>query len=162
VRHDARASPPVWIVEGGLALSWLGNGAVAPFLLIYLHNVRGLTLAAAGLAVAVGSAAALAVGLSAGCLVDRLGARPVLAGSLLVASAGFAALLLVRASGHAFVALAVSPVGHPVARGPEEDDGQGENDQEDRPSQRRPVVQVEVREGRVEDQRRRQHRVIAR
>lgn len=103
---------PVWIVEGGLALSWLGNGAVAPFLLIYLHNVRGLTLAAAGLAVAVGSAAALAVGLSAGSLVDRLGPRPVLAGSLLVAAAGFAALLLVRTSGHAFVALALAGAGN--------------------------------------------------
>jgi predicted MFS family arabinose efflux permease len=103
---------PVWIVEAGLALSWLGNGAVAPFLLIYLHNVQGLTLSAAGLAVAVGSAAALVTGPSAGSVVDRLGARPVLAGSLLVAAAGIAALVLVRHPWHAFVALALAGAGN--------------------------------------------------
>jgi predicted MFS family arabinose efflux permease len=85
---------------------------VAPFLLIYLHNVRGLTVSEAGLAVAVGSGAALLTGPSAGSLVDRVGARPVLATSLLVAAPGIGSLVLVRESWHAFAALALAGAGN--------------------------------------------------
>ena len=44
----------------------LGNGIVFPFAIIYLHNVRGISFAQAGFALAIGGAAALAAGLVAG------------------------------------------------------------------------------------------------
>ena len=74
--------------------------------------MRGLSLAAAGLAVAAGSAAALATGPAVGPLVDRFGARPVLAVSLLVTGAAVAALPLVDAPWHAFAALALAGAGN--------------------------------------------------
>jgi hypothetical protein len=39
---------------------------VLPFVVIYLHNVRGISFAAAGVALSAGAAAALAAGLVAG------------------------------------------------------------------------------------------------
>ena len=53
-----------------------GNGIVLPFLVIYLHDVRGFGLGISGLVVAVSAAAQLTAGLVAGPLVDRLGAAP--------------------------------------------------------------------------------------
>jgi hypothetical protein len=50
---------PVWLLQlGGLTNSF-GNGIVLPFLIIYLHNVRGISLGVAGLVVATGAAAAV-------------------------------------------------------------------------------------------------------
>ena len=54
-----------------------------PFLIIYLHNVRGVPLGIAGLAAAANSAAALGSGFAAGTLSDRLGPRRVLMAALL-------------------------------------------------------------------------------
>ena len=39
----------VWLVEAGGVVNSLGNGIVFPFIVIYLHNVRGISFAAAGL-----------------------------------------------------------------------------------------------------------------
>src|SRR2546426_656005 len=52
-----------------------GNGVIGPFLIIYLHNVRGISLGVAGLIVASNSAAGLVSGLVAGAVArtDRPG-----------------------------------------------------------------------------------------
>ena len=49
---------PVWVLQVGGLTNAFGNGIVLPFLIIYLHNVRGIPLGLAGLAAAVNSAAA--------------------------------------------------------------------------------------------------------
>src|SRR5205814_3241147 len=74
----------VYILEGGALVNAFGNGVVLPFLLIYLHNVRGIPFGLAGSAAAVQSAAALASGFLAGTLSDRLGPKRVLLGALVV------------------------------------------------------------------------------
>ena len=51
-----------------------GNGITFPFLVIYLHNVRGFSLATAGLVVAAGNAIGLLAGPVAGPIVDRMAA----------------------------------------------------------------------------------------
>src|SRR2546421_47985 len=79
-----------------------GNGVIGPFLIIYLHNVRGISLGVAGLIVASSSAAALCSGFVGGALADRLGPRAVLSGALVVMAAGFALFPLIRAPWHAF------------------------------------------------------------
>ena len=63
----------VWILQAGGLANMFGNGVIGPFLIIYLHNVRGLSLGIAGLVVATGSLAAFASGFVGGALADRLG-----------------------------------------------------------------------------------------
>ena len=52
----------VWVLQVGGLTNAYGNGIVLPFLIIYLHNVRGIPLGLAGLAAAVNSAAAFGSG----------------------------------------------------------------------------------------------------
>ena len=85
---------PVQILQlGGLANAF-GNGIVLPFLLIYLHNVRGISLGVAGIVLATNGAVSLVAGPLAGPIVDRIGGRLTLAVSL-----GF---LTLGAAGYAF------------------------------------------------------------
>ena len=71
----------VWILQAGGLANMFGNGVIGPFLIIYLHNVRGISLGVAGLIVASSSAAALCSGFVGGALADRLGPRAVLSGA---------------------------------------------------------------------------------
>src|SRR3954468_18181380 len=80
---DPRLPRTVWLVQAGGVVNSLGNGIVFPFAVIYLHNVRGISFAQAGFALAIGGAAALASGWLAGSLVDRIGGRNTLLVGLL-------------------------------------------------------------------------------
>jgi MFS family permease len=93
----------VWILQIGGLLNAFGNGIVIPFLIIYLHNVRGVSLGAAGAVAAVNSAGALASGFVAGTLSDRIGPRRVLMGALLVMALSISFFPLIRTAWHAFV-----------------------------------------------------------
>jgi MFS family permease len=97
----------VWIVQGATFVTWLGNGAVAPFVLVYLHEVRGVPLGTAGLVVAATGAGALVAGPVAGCLADRIGPRAVLWASLLVGALASALFPLTTTVGEAALSLAV-------------------------------------------------------
>jgi MFS family permease len=93
----------VWILQAGGLANMFGNGVIGPFLIIYLHNVRGISLGIAGLIVASSSAAALCSGFVGGALSDRIGPRAVLSGALLVMAAGFALFPLIRSPWQAFL-----------------------------------------------------------
>jgi MFS family permease len=93
----------VWILQAGGLANMFGNGVIGPFLIIYLHNVRGISLGLAGLIVASSSAAALCSGFVGGALSDRIGPRAVLSGALLVMAVGFALFPLIRSPWHAFL-----------------------------------------------------------
>jgi MFS family permease len=93
---------PVWVLQGGGLVNSFGNGMVLPFLIIYLHNVRGVPLGLAGLIAAANSAAALVTGFVAGTLADRIGPRNVLVVALCVMTAAIAAFPLIREAWHAF------------------------------------------------------------
>jgi MFS family permease len=93
----------VWILQAGGLANMFGNGVIGPFLIIYLHNVRGISLGLAGLIVASSSAAALCSGFVGGALSDRIGPRAVLTGALLVMAVGFALFPLIRSPWHAFL-----------------------------------------------------------
>ena len=67
----------------GNTVSMFGTGLVLPFLLIYLHQVRGIALSVVGALLAGGAVAGLIVGPIAGALIDRLGTRRVLVAILL-------------------------------------------------------------------------------
>src|SRR5579875_4190320 len=99
---DPRLPRDVYTLELGALLNAFGNGVVLPFLLIYLHDVRGISFGLAGLAAGVQSAAALASGFLGGTLSDRLGPKRVLVGALLVMTVAFALMPLIRTAWHAF------------------------------------------------------------
>jgi MFS family permease len=93
---------PVWLLQVGGLTNAFGNGIVLPFLIIYLHNVRGIPLGLAGLAAAVNSAAALCSGFVAGSLADRIGPRRVLFGALIVMAVAISLFPLIRNAWHAY------------------------------------------------------------
>ncbi|HET7566781.1 MAG TPA: MFS transporter [Gaiellaceae bacterium] len=99
---DPRLSREVYVLQTGALLNAFGNGVVLPFLIIYLHNVRGISLGLAGLAAATQSATALASGFFAGSLSDRVGPRRVLVGALVVMTVAFGLMPLIRVPWHAF------------------------------------------------------------
>jgi MFS family permease len=102
----------VWTMEAGGLVNAFGNGVTFPFLVIYLHNVRGFSLATAGLVLAAGSAVGLVAGPVAGPLVDRIGGRATLAASLVLMAVGYGAFPLVREPWHAFAASLVAGIGN--------------------------------------------------
>jgi MFS family permease len=101
----------VWILQTGLVFNALGNGAAAPFVLLYLHDVRGIPLGVAGLVSATSACAALLSALAGGAVADRLGPKVTLLAGLLVASGAFACYPLVREAWHAFVVAAAAGSG---------------------------------------------------
>ena len=96
----------VYVLQAGLLLNAFGNGAANPFMLLYLHEVRGISLAVAGIASGVGACAALAASLASGSLADRVGARATVIGGLALSTVGFVLYPLVREGWHA-IAVAV-------------------------------------------------------
>ena len=76
-----------WIILGGDLLSAVGTGLTLPFLVVYLHRVRGIDLGLAGLALSLFAAAGLAANPLGGWLTDRVGARRTLLAGLLIAAA---------------------------------------------------------------------------
>jgi MFS family permease len=86
----------VYVLQAGLLLNAFGNGAANPFTLLYLHDVRGIPLAVAGLASGVGAATALGSALVSGALTDRIGARATMIGGLGLSTLGFAMYPLIR------------------------------------------------------------------
>jgi MFS family permease len=99
---DPRLPRPVYVLELGALVNAFGNGVALPFLLIYLHNVRGISFGLAGSAAAVQSAAALGSGFLGGTLSDRVGPKRVLLGSLAVMTVAFALMPLIQTAWHAF------------------------------------------------------------
>jgi hypothetical protein len=59
---NPRLPRAVWIFEAGGLANMFGTGIVLPFLIIYLHNVRGLSLTVAGIAAAANALASLPAG----------------------------------------------------------------------------------------------------
>ena len=109
---DPRLPRSVWTMEAGGLVNAFGNGITYPFVVIYLHNVRGFSLGTAGLVLAVNGATSLLVSPLAGWLSDRIGGRVTLAGALGLMAAGIAAFPFVREEWHAYVAMAVVGAGN--------------------------------------------------
>jgi MFS family permease len=88
-----RLSGKTRLFLAGNFLSMLGTGLVLPFMIIYLHEARGIALPVVGGMLAAGAATGVVVVLVCGVLLDRVGARLVLGMILLgqvVAEVGLA------------------------------------------------------------------------
>ena len=109
---DPGLSRPLWTLLSGSLANAFGNGVVFPFLLIYLHNVRGIGLGTAGLVLAASSVAALVAGPASGTLIDHVGPRRVLVCSMVLSGIGFGSFAFVHSTTPAFVAGTVAGLGN--------------------------------------------------
>ncbi len=109
---DPRLPRPVWILSFGGLANAVGNGLAFPFLVIYLHNVRGFSLGTAGLVLATTGAVSLLVGPAVGIVIDRIGGRATLAAALVFLAVGFGSYPLIHEPWQAFLASAVAGVGN--------------------------------------------------
>ena len=109
---DPRLPRSVWTMEIGGFANAFGNGLAFPFLLIYLHNVRGFSLPMVGLIAATSAAAGIVTVPIAGIIVDRFGGKRTLIVSLVVLAIGFGGYALVREPWQAFLFAAVGGIGN--------------------------------------------------
>jgi predicted MFS family arabinose efflux permease len=109
---DPRLPRSVWTMEAGGLANAFGNGITFPFVVIYLHSVRDVSLGAAGLVLATHSVVSLATGPVVGTIIDRIGGRMTLAGALVLMAIGWGAFPLVRETWHAFVFAGIAGAGN--------------------------------------------------
>jgi MFS family permease len=67
-----------WLLIGGNTISAVGAGLVLPLTLIYLHQVRGISLSVVGALLAMSAAVGIVAVPLSGTLLDRVGSRRVL------------------------------------------------------------------------------------
>jgi MFS family permease len=99
----------------GTLVSAVGGGLTLPFLIVYLHDIRHLSLPLAGVIVAASGVAGIAVGTVGGSLGDRVGVGRVMLGGLVVGAVGTAGLAFVSGPGPAAVAVALVGAGDAIA-----------------------------------------------
>ncbi len=99
-------------LQAGALINALGNGLAYPFLFIYLHNVRDIDLATAGLIVGTNAAVGLVAGPIIGSLIDRVGGRATLTASLWLMAVGMAGYAFVQEPWHGFLASAIVGIGN--------------------------------------------------
>src|SRR5262245_54003809 len=98
-------------LQAGLIVNAFGNGAAAPFMILYLHNVRGIPLPVAGLASAAASGCAVLATLIAGRTATRYGSKITMIGGLVCSTVAYAAYPAVRQPWHAVALGAIAGVG---------------------------------------------------
>jgi MFS family permease len=109
---NPRLPRPVQLLQAGGLMNAFGNGLVVPFLLIYLHNERGIGLGVAGLVLATNAGVSLVAGPIAGALVDRVGGKTMLTVALGFLTLGFGMYAFVESSWQGFLASAVTGIGN--------------------------------------------------
>jgi MFS family permease len=106
---------PVLILQGGDALNFFGYGLVLPFEIIYLHQMRGLSTATAGLVLAATMATSAIVAPPTGALLDRCSAKSLVVAGSLASALGYAGFAFVERPWQGFACSIVSGVGLGVA-----------------------------------------------
>ena len=109
---DPQLPRAIWMLELGTFVNFFGSGLAFPFLLIYLHNVRGFGYGTAGLVVATLGVVGVVAGPD-GRAADRPRRRPAHARAcaLLVAAFGYGLMPLVHEPWQAFLAAIVIGIG---------------------------------------------------
>jgi MFS family permease len=109
---NPRLPRAVQLLQAGGLMNAFGNGLVLPFLLIYLHNERGIGLGVAGLVLATNAGVSLLAGPVGGALVDRFGGKLMLTAALGFLTAGFLGYAFVESAWQGFLASAVTGIGN--------------------------------------------------
>ncbi|MHB1614915.1 MAG: MFS transporter [Actinomycetes bacterium] len=102
-----------WLLVG-VGCSALGSGLTLPYLLIYLHEARGLPITTAGFVLAWVGVVSLVVAPGGGWLIDHAGPRVMLVAGNVVEAAGVALIGGVTRAGQAYAVATVVAVGGAV------------------------------------------------
>ncbi len=102
---------PIRVMLSMALVSCLGSGLTYPFLLVYLHDVRHISLGSTGLLMALPAVFGLVATPLTGSLVDGVGARAVLFWSALAAATGSALLPAISSAPSAIAPLALYGLG---------------------------------------------------
>jgi MFS family permease len=108
---DPQLSRDVWILQAGSLVNAFGNGIMLPFLVIYLHNERGIPLGIAGLVAATNSVCGFGSAFVAGTFSDRIGPKRVLQIALCVMALAIGLFPLVHSAWQAFLLYAIAGLG---------------------------------------------------
>jgi len=109
---DPRLPRSVWLLNTGGLLNAFGTGIAYPFIVIYLHNVRGFSLGVSGLIVAASGGAGILIGPLIGVIIDKVGGRMTLTGALIMQAVGWGSFPLIRQPWHAVLAAIVAGIGN--------------------------------------------------
>ena len=96
----------------GVAVDALGVGLVLPFLVIYLHEVRGIPVTTVGVLASLPAVVALGLLGPVGVLIDRVGPRPVQMAAAACSLLGAAVLAGATSVPAAGLAMLLTGVGH--------------------------------------------------
>jgi MFS family permease len=108
---DHRLPRDVWILQAGGLVNAFGNGIMLPFLVIYLHNVRGIPLGIAGLVAAFNSVCGFASGFAAARSRTGSGRSACSRAALCVMTVAIGLFPLVHQAWQAFVVYGLSGLG---------------------------------------------------
>lgn len=103
----------------GNFLSSLGSGLTLPLLIVYLHQIREISLLNAALVVAWMSIFGLVTAGPVGTAIDRFGPKPVIVVGLLVETAATASWSLVQTTSSAYLVGALSAIGQSALWAPQ-------------------------------------------
>lgn len=108
-----------WILIAGACGFYGSVGFVSAFLVIYLHDVRGIGLGIAGVALGATAFAGLASSPVVGAVADRVGAKPTLISLLAIGAAGLVSFAFVESAAFAIAAAGLYGLGIAGMGGPE-------------------------------------------
>jgi MFS family permease len=103
-----------WRLLGCILLFEVGTGMTLPIVIVFLHDGRGLSLAAAGFALGVSGAAGLVGTILAGVAADRFGAGRTTIAGLTLSGVGTAGFLAVHSLGVAVLAASLQGAGFAI------------------------------------------------
>jgi MFS family permease len=106
---------PVLVLQAGNALNYLGYGLILPFEIIYLHQIRGLSIGTAGLVLAAILGTATLVTPPTGALLDHFRARPMVIAGNLASALGYGGFVLAVRPWEAFACAVIAGAGVGVA-----------------------------------------------
>jgi predicted MFS family arabinose efflux permease len=109
---DPRLPRSVWLLNSGGLMNAFGTGIAYPFIVIYLHNVRGFSLGISGLILAASGAAGILTGPAIGVVVDKVGGRITLAGALMLQAIGWGSFPFVHEPWQGVLAAIVAGIGN--------------------------------------------------
>jgi MFS family permease len=109
---DPRLPRAVWVLEAGMLANSLGTGLLMPFVLIYLHDVKGFPLATAGFVAGTFGAVGIVATPAAGSLIDRIGGRAVFIGSLVLLAGAYSLFPLIVHPWQGFLFMGLAGLGN--------------------------------------------------